>query len=190
VINQGELAETLGISVTPLREALRRLEGEGLVAIAAEKTVSVVALSTEELAGVRAVRLRLDPFAALLAAELGTSEQRAQLSAMADFALDSDVLTWHTDHRAFHRTIHEMSGNVFLYEVLGQIWERLDRYRVVSLNQQEWNHASSKVPHSEIATAIAAGDAKGAEKLMMSHLQTVLGDLNEMSTRYASGAQP
>jgi DNA-binding GntR family transcriptional regulator len=190
VINQGELAEVLGISVTPLREALRRLEGEGLVAIAAEKTVSVVTLTTEELAELRAVRLRLDPFAALLAAESATSEQRARLSAMADFALDSDVLTWHTDHRAFHRTIHEISGNGFLYEVLGQIQERLDRYRVVSLKQQEWRQAESKAPHAEIATVIASGDGKAAEKLMMSHIWTVLGDLNEMGTRYASDAQP
>lgn len=187
VINQATLAETLGVSVTPLREALRRLEGEGLVKVGG-KSVSVVALTQRELAELRLVRLRLDPLAASLAAARATSRQRVQLSSMADIQLSSDLVKWHTVHGDFHRTIHQMADNTVLSEALAGLWERLDRYRLVVLSQDDIHRAAAGIPHTALADAIAAGDEEAAEHLMFRHLQTVLGAQDEtMEHRIASG---
>jgi DNA-binding GntR family transcriptional regulator len=176
-INQASVAAALGISITPLREALRRLEGEGLVEVRPDKSVAVVALTTRELAELQLVRLRLDPLAASLAAKKGTSQQRLRLMDLAAFpTANSDVLSWHEAHRAFHRAIHEMAGNRVLAESLDHLWERLHRYRLVALTESALRRASTAAPHDGIAAAIAAGDEQAAERLMYCHLQTALGD--------------
>jgi DNA-binding GntR family transcriptional regulator len=106
VLNQRTLAQALGISITPLRESLRRLEGEGLVEVRADKTVSVVALTARELSELRLVRLGLDPLAASLAATVSTEDERATLLAMAHFPPTSSPVDWHQAHRCFHSAIH------------------------------------------------------------------------------------
>jgi DNA-binding GntR family transcriptional regulator len=168
-LNQAALAEDFGISITPLREALRRLEGEGLVRVGS-KSVSVVALTQREMADLRLVRLRLDPLAASLAAAVATPEQRARLSAQAELPSRSDLLAWNTAHRAFHSAIHELAGNDVLSEALVRIWDRLDRYRVVAMSAEARTRATSPVPHAEIAAAVATGDQEAAESLMFRHL--------------------
>jgi len=176
-INQASLAAALGISITPLREALRRLEGEGLVEVRTDKSVAVVALTTRELAELQLVRLRLDPLAASLAAKLATPQHRARLVDLAVFpSPSSSVLSWHAAHRAFHHAIHEMADNRVLAESLDHLWERLHRYRLVALTDTEVSRASTAAPHDGIAVAIAAGDEEAAERLMYCHLQTALGD--------------
>jgi DNA-binding GntR family transcriptional regulator len=176
-INQTSLAAALGVSITPLREALRRLEGEGLVEVRSAKTVAVVPLTTRELAELQLVRLRLDPLAASLAAKVATTDQRAKLMDLAAFpSASSDALSWHAAHRAFHHAIHEMADNRVLAESLDHLWERLDRYRLVALTDNEVRRASTAAPHDGIAAAIATEDQEAAERLMYCHLQTVLGD--------------
>src|SRR5207244_1842085 len=83
-LNQEALAPEFGVSVTPVREAVRRLEAEGLVRFQAHKTVVVAPLSLDELTEIYDIRLTLDPYAASLAtikatdAELSEIEQRAR----------------------------------------------------------------------------------------------------------------
>src|SRR5437763_8262726 len=66
-LNQEALALEFGVSVTPIREAVRRLEAEGLVQLQAHKTVLIAPLSGEELEEIYELRLQLDPFAASIA---------------------------------------------------------------------------------------------------------------------------
>ncbi len=70
------MAVDLGISVTPLREALRRLEGEGLVQMRSDKVVVVVPLTPRKLQELRVVRLQLEPLAAALAAAHRSAAER------------------------------------------------------------------------------------------------------------------
>src|SRR5215471_16174222 len=67
-VNQEQLAADLGVSITPLREALRRLEMEGLIRLEAHRTVVIAALTSQELDEMYAIRMELDPLAAGLAA--------------------------------------------------------------------------------------------------------------------------
>ena len=67
-VNQEALAAELGVSITPLREALRRLEMEGLIRMEAHRTMIITPLTRQELHEMYAIRLELDPLAAGLAA--------------------------------------------------------------------------------------------------------------------------
>jgi DNA-binding GntR family transcriptional regulator len=79
VLHQSMLAKTIGISTTPLREAMRRLMTEGLVELDAHRDARVSALTAEEARDLLEVRLSLDPLAAALAAERRTREDIARM---------------------------------------------------------------------------------------------------------------
>jgi DNA-binding GntR family transcriptional regulator len=93
VIHQGSLAHAFGISITPLREALRRLEGEGLIEVRSDKTIAVVPLTTQELAELAAAiasgdqeiaeRLTFCHLQASMGEAEGSMEQRFGASAWA-----------------------------------------------------------------------------------------------------------
>src|SRR3954470_16437749 len=81
VINQATLARTIGISTTPLREALRRLKQQGLVQLDAHRDARVAPLDAEEARDLLELRLSLDPLAASLAAQRRTSQDIAEMRA-------------------------------------------------------------------------------------------------------------
>ncbi|HEY6538874.1 MAG TPA: GntR family transcriptional regulator [Candidatus Dormibacteraeota bacterium] len=190
-LNQETLALTLGVSVTPLREAMRRLEGERLLEVRSDKTVCVVPLTLRELVELRQVRLQLDPFAASLAATAATAKQRRALVLRAEFQPSADLLAWHEAHLEFHRLIHEMANNTVLSVALAQLWERLSRYRLVALSDGDLTRSTSAVPHSELARAIAAADPTEADRLTRLHLQVVLGDDNgSLEARIGTVSRP
>jgi DNA-binding GntR family transcriptional regulator len=129
-INQEELARTMGISVTPLREALRRLAAEGFIVLAAHRDACVAPLSENEARNLREMRVPLESLAAGLAAERITPAQQADLKALAarleplgeqatEQALDA--------HRGFHAAIWEAAENPPLTSTLDLLWDRADR---------------------------------------------------------------
>src|SRR3954464_8653899 len=81
VLNQATLARSIGISTTPLREALRRLKQHGLVELDAHRDARVAPLDAEEARDLLELRLSLDPLAASLAAERRTSQDVARMRA-------------------------------------------------------------------------------------------------------------
>jgi DNA-binding GntR family transcriptional regulator len=168
-INQRTLASALSISIIPLREALKRLEGEGLVEASSDKAATVATLTPSELHQLRVVRLQLEPLAASLAASSGTREQRASLTRLASMTPTSNVELWHEADGIFHRAVHTMAANKVLSEVLSQLWLRLDRYRLIAASDPDVNRSSS-TEHATIARAIQNGDCAGAARLMSGHL--------------------
>ncbi|GHH71297.1 transcriptional regulator [Streptomyces sulfonofaciens] len=180
-ISQEQLAMELGVSTTPLREALRRLDAEGLVTIDAHRDARVTELSAEEARSLYEVREQLDPLAARLAAARRTESDAAAikaalkglepLSASADF---EHLLA----HRAFHRSVYTASHNPLLMSLLEGLWDKADRYRQLRLqagpdspeDQERVRHE-----HNAIAEAVIAGDAKAAESAMKKHVRASLG---------------
>ena len=127
-LNQEQLAAELGISTTPLREALRRLESEGFVLMPAHRDVVVTPLEPTELRVIYDVRRELDSFAAGLAATNHTDEDAAGMRASCT-ALRSRTGDPILRNRAFHRAIYLASHNHVLIEILDTLWDRSDRYR-------------------------------------------------------------
>lgn len=169
-LDQELLAATLGLSTTPLREALRRLEAEHLVERAAHRQVVIAPLSSRELRELYEVRLELDSLSVALAAK------SARAPDLAEAESHLSVLDPHDPHdnlranRAFHRALYSCCGNAVVTEILDSLWDRSDRYRFfVTRDPTESSVAARE--HRKLLALTAAGDAEGASALMRRHLQ-------------------
>jgi len=118
VLDQEALARDLGLSTTPVREALRRLEVEGLISQAAHRAMRVPELSLRELEDLYSIRLQLDPWAAQLGAQRATDEERAQLRELADDTADLPPRELLVRNRLLHRLMYATSGNAELTALL------------------------------------------------------------------------
>lgn len=169
-LNQEALAARLGLSITPLREALRRLEAEGLVRLEAHRTMTVTPLTRRELNELYAVRLQLDPFAAALAAKNATDHQLDEIERIARLPGERTPQAVLEVNRTFHRAVYSASGNLVLIGVLDQLWNRTDRYRLIVLHDRIHERAAGE-EHREIATALKARDAERVADLVQQHVE-------------------
>ena len=132
VLPQAALAQTIGISTTPLREALRRLKQEGLVDLDAHRDARVRPLDAAEARDLLELRSSLDPLAASLAAQRRTeadiTELRAALDGLEALPTRPSAAELESHHR-FHGAIHRASHNTLLVEILDGLWVKTDRYR-------------------------------------------------------------
>ncbi|MEU8223606.1 GntR family transcriptional regulator [Kribbella sp. NPDC048915] len=180
VIPQAALAAELGVSTTPLREALRRLMTEGLVELDAHRDARVTRLTVEEARDLVEIRRSLDPLAAALAAERRTREDLALIRRTADELLPLradpgpvELLT----HRRFHAAIYSASHNELLVQTLDGLWDKADRYRRLALEDGRTDEDLDRT-HSEhlaMVDAIAAGDSRAASDVMLAHVDASLG---------------
>ena len=193
VLSQAQMAHDLGVSTTPLREALRRLEAEGLVQLESHRDARVAALTAEEAGNLYVIRENLDPLAAGLAAE---SRNQADISAIKDSLRrlvplsDANDLAAMTAHREFHRSIYTASHNPLLTGILEGLWDKADRYRQIGLQSQKdsrTDRARVQAEHKEIAAAVIAGDAGAARAAMHRH---VVGSLGRRAIEVLSSTKP
>ena len=172
-VNQEGLAASLGVSITPLREALRRLESDGLVILEAHRTLTVAPLSAAEVRELYAVRLQLDPYAAGLAARLASPEAVDRIEALAARKLETTARGRLKANREFHQAIYRSAGNTALAEILDRLWDRTDRYRLIVVRVESERRKVER-EHREIAAAIRGRDPVQATDLMRSHVETTL----------------
>jgi len=172
-VSQETLAAALGVSITPLREALRRLESDGLIILEAHRTLTVAPLSAREVRELYAVRLQLDPYAAGLAAELAPPVALDRIEALASRPLKTTPRARLKANREFHQAIYYASGNATLAEMLDRLWDRTDRYRmiVVQVGSEE---RKVEREHREIAAALRARDTVLSSRLMREHVAETL----------------
>jgi DNA-binding GntR family transcriptional regulator len=166
-LNQEQLAAELGISTTPLREALRRLESEGFVLMPAHRDVVVKPLDPAELKVLYDVRRELDAFAAFLAATNHDDEDAERMrSACADLRAGTDdpILL----NRSFHRAVYVASHNNVLIEMLDTLWDRSDRYR--RFTESFASDPGVIEEHEVMLQTILRRDAERARQLMHSHI--------------------
>ncbi|TYL51747.1 GntR family transcriptional regulator [Nocardioides sp. BGMRC 2183] len=180
VLQQAQLAKTIGISTTPLREALRRLMSEGLVELDAHRDARVSALTAEEARDLLEVRLSLDPLAASLAAQRRTKEdiRRMRERLQVTRPLESNPgIPALTAHRAFHQSIYEASHNDLLIATLNGLWDKADRYRRMGLEVQRSQEERDQKDreHHGLVDAIVSGDSDRAAAVMLQHINTSLG---------------
>lgn len=178
---QAQLAADLGVSLTPMREALRKLEAEGLITIDAHRNAKVAPLTAREATDLFQVRERLDPMAALLAASNRTDDDIAQIRRAADRMkplTDTADLQALAAHREFHRAIYRASHNDLLIGMLESLWDKADRYRQIGLASRKDSAADkSRVAreHERIMQAVIDGNAEAAEREMTDHVRGSLG---------------
>lgn len=173
LLTEGKLSQSLGVSRTPIREALRRLSQEHIIEESG-KGVIVLGISEEDLKDIFYIRRKIESDCAEKAAENRTEEQLEVLREAVEFQefyltkKDTDKIKL-MDSR-FHETIYRMSGSSVFCDVLIPLHKKIQKYRRASVSDRSRAQASVS-EHRAIFEAIAAGDAKLAKKLFDEHLE-------------------
>ena len=167
---ENELAERFGVSRTPIREALQRLETQSLLTRDGRSLI-VASLDHNQTSELYTVRAELEGLAARLAARHATPEEVQVLQQMLanDRALTEDPQALARANRRFHKQIHLASHNRFLVQQLDLV------YRSMALLARSSIEAEGRGPdtldeHEAIVTAIAAGDGSEADAALRRHL--------------------
>lgn len=178
-IDQEALAERLGLSTTPVREALRRLASERLVVIRAHRDTVVAPVSLDMLEDVYTVRLELDPLAAALAAANATERHRAVIAELRHATPDGDPANHLRLNRHLHRSIYSACGNSVLVHLLDRLWDASDRYRLILVMDAVVSR-SADIEHDEIAQAVLDRRPERASRLMRQHVADSLDGIRTM----------
>jgi len=173
VIAERQLALQLGISRTPLREAIRRLEGERLLERQRSGTLVVRALPIEEYISILHVRRVLESEAASLAAGRIPVHELERLRARAQAVLDlprDAAVPEASDDEDLHRLIAAAAGNPVLEEMIRNLRTRTSMFRFGRLPTRRHDVIRE---HLAIVDALASGDAAAARGAMEQHLDQV-----------------
>ena len=168
-----KLADKLGVSRTPIREAIRKLELEGLVVNTPRKGAEVANISSEDLRDVLEVRRSLEVLAISLACEKMTDENLELLHENID-AFKHSINAKATSDIAsvdvtFHDIIYKSTGNNRLIQILNNISEQMYRYRFEYIkNKESWNRLVEE--HMNIYEAIKNRDKDSAVKSILLHI--------------------
>lgn len=175
LLDERGLAERLGVGLTPVRQALRRLEWESLVVILPRRGTLVADLNDSDLGRIYEMRSVLEPQAAALAAVRGSVEQGDALDEV--ITQMRDVLAAPTPDRRrlialdrdLHRLIWAMAGNEMLEQTNEWLFSHVLRRWNVTIDRSE-SLGSAMELHEEIVRAIRAGDADEARAVMARHV--------------------
>jgi DNA-binding GntR family transcriptional regulator len=167
---ESELAERFGVSRTPVREALQRLETQSMLTRDGRSLI-VASLDHNELAELYAVRTELEGLAARLAAQHATEEELRVLREMAseDRALLGDPEAMSRANRRFHKQIHLASHNRFLVQQLDLVHRHMALLATTSI-AVEGRGEKTLAEHEAIVDAIAARDGQRAYEAVKAHI--------------------
>jgi len=175
-VGQAELAEALGISRGSVREALRRLVGDGLLASEVNRGFFVVDLGLDRVLERLEARLLLEPLIARLAAARRTDAHLAALErSIVDERGAKTAVDAHDASRGFHATVVDATGNEALRKIFDSLWIADVGRRLLARRrtQPEWQGADI-AEHVALYQAIEAQDGDRAETLMRSHVEAAL----------------
>ena len=174
VLNEVALAQSLGVSRGPVREALGRLAAEGLVTIRPRRGAVVRALSKEEFLDAYQVREALEVMAVRLAVPRLTPDDFGAMQQLIDemsaHAERGDVQGFFEANTAFHEAFFDASRNRMLKDMYRQLRGQIDRYRLRSLALRG-NLQRSISEHKAILRAAKAGDVERAAHLVSEHIR-------------------
>lgn len=181
-----QLANKLGVSRTPIREAIRKLELEGLVLMIPRKGAEVAEITEKNLRDVLEVRCALEELAVQLACDRIDEEGLKELRAAADTfrkVLDSDDITQIAQADVdFHDVIFKATDNQRLIQLLNNLREQMYRYRIEYLKKKEC-YPQILHEHQEIIESIAGRDKDRATNVTGIHIKnqvdTVVGTLRD-----------
>ncbi len=167
------LANRLGVSRTPIREAIRKLELEGLVTMIPRRGAEVANTTEKNLKDVLEVRQALESLAIELACERITPENkealREKLNQVEEAARTGDSSAIASADVAFHDAIVEASGNVRLTQLVSNLGEQMYRYRFEYI-KDESKHPQIMSEHRIMYESILEGDKVKAARIVKTHI--------------------
>ncbi len=194
-IFEAEVAQTLGVSRVPVREAVRRLQQDGLLEVRPRSGIYVASVSPDEADDIYRIRAALEGTAASLAADRITDSELAELRRLlkreresnrkpkASTRSQSQVVVRADE---FHRAVHVYARSPRLYELLELIYAQVMHFRAITLSMP--GRADAAIHgHQHLYDALRRHDAAEAERLMRDHIDsarlTLLSSLAEVGKR-------
>ena len=172
LLTETKLSESMGVSRTPVREALRRLAQEHLIEETAKGSL-VLGITKEDLQDIYTIRQNIEGIAAYRAAERITDEQLKELGELLDlqefYASKKDADRMKGMDNVFHELLYRYSGSNVIFNTLTPLHKKVQKYRKSSV-ENEARAALSLKEHREIYAALAAHDAKLAQKMVTDHV--------------------
>lgn len=157
-----------------------RLEADQLACLYADCEVRVAPFSPEEIRQLYAVRLKLDPFAAGLAARAATQQELDAVAALQPARAHGSPSELLSENRRLHRLIYASCHHLVLIQILDSLWDRCDRYRLALL-QSEGTAVNSAHEHTAIIEAFCRRDSPALTRLMTSHLEASLAQIDRVT---------
>ena len=185
VLTEVRLCSELGVSRTPIREALRRLQQEHIVEESGKGTV-VLGITRDDLLDIMEVRLRIEGMAAARTAvriteeELRTLRETVELQEFYLHKKDSEQIK--SMDSQFHTLIYRYSGSTVFYDTLTPLHNKVQRYRKAAV-ENAGRAEESVQEHRAVLEAIAAHDAAAAERLMLQHTRNAKENIEKTITK-------
>lgn len=173
LLTESKLSQILGVSRTPIREAIRRLSQEHIIEESG-KGIIVLGITEDDLKDIFHIRRKIESECAARAAENRNEEQLSTLREAVEFQefyvakKDADKIK--TMDSRFHETIYQMSGSAVFCDVLIPLHRKIQKYRRASVSNKSRAEASV-AEHRAIFEAIAASDSEAVKKLFDKHLE-------------------
>lgn len=175
-LNEGELAKALGISRTPIREAINRLEKEGLVEIYPQRGAFVMQLSKEDIEELFLIREKLEGLAAFLAAQRidknGLAKLEACIQGFEEPFDERAISRYAREDFKFHQIVVLLSGGRRLHNLISTLHDHIRIYRLTAHGSSE-RMKESLQDHRKIIEALSKKDGEEAEQRMRLHIQRV-----------------
>jgi len=173
-LNERDLCEVLGVSRTPLREALRILANEGLVRLEPHRGAQVVTLSEHDIREAFELIGGLEAMSCRLACERATDAEIAEIQALTYEMMASharrDLPSYYRLNQQIHQRLSDAAHNGLLNQVYGAMNVRIQHLRFASNeNRAKWDQAMQE--HMDMAESLAARDASRLAAIMRDHLQ-------------------
>lgn len=164
------LAESMGVSTMPTREALKRLGFEGLVEFD-RRAVTITTLSPDEIRELFTIRLRLESLATEWALSAFDGETAASLRTVLDRMAVPDIgpIAWRELNREFHQTFYSCGSSRYLLELIHNIWDRIQPYMAVYASAVH-DFAEADRQHEQMYRLMLAGDLDGLLDATREHL--------------------
>jgi DNA-binding GntR family transcriptional regulator len=186
-LSENELAEQLGVSRTPIREALGRLRDDRLVVVVPQLGTFVSRISTQAVSDAHFIREALECAAVRPAAELAGDEDIAgleeNLRSQERAAESGDIDAWYLLDDAYHRALCDLSGHPAVWPVSERAKSHLNRLRRISLTLPDYMPEMIR-EHREVVDAVARHDADAAEEKLRHHLRMVLREVPRIREKH------
>lgn len=172
ILTELKLCEALGVSRTPVREAMKRLEQEHIIEDCG-KGMRVLSITAEDAACIYEIRSRVEGLAAAACAKNISAEDLSAMKELVDlqsfYAERGDSDRVKTLDSEFHEMIYRCSGSAVLYDTLTPLHKKVQKFRKAAVEQRS-RAEESVAEHRAVYKAIASRDAGEAERIMNAHV--------------------
>jgi DNA-binding GntR family transcriptional regulator len=188
LLSEGAIAEQLGVSRTPVREALLQLQSERLLTLYPKRGALVTPLSAREIADLFDVRMLVERHGLRLASpEAVVPELERTIARQRELLAADDRAGFAAADRDFHRTWVAAAGNEILLDLYDRLRDRQHRVVAAMIAADEARAGEILAEHVRIAIALRAGDVDAAERALVEHLDVARTHSGGLPPRRAGG---